>query len=122
MKSKKTKKNKKGGSGINLLFTGFDMNNINKLMVKILIIGVVLVIFLLFVIGLSRLQEMYNKLTRYTFTIIEDLVRSDETNQPTQQQQSTSTITPPQRQEGIRQRPNFTPPRQLNFDIEEGGD
>jgi len=100
------------------------MNNINKLMVKILIIGVVLVIFLLFVIGLSRLQEMYNKLTRYTFTIIEDLVSSDETNQPTQQQQSTSTstITPPQQQEGIRQRPNFTPPRQLNFDIEAGGD
>ena len=63
---------------------------------------------------------MYNKLTRYTYTIIEDLVSSD--NQPPQQQQSTSTSTPitPPREEGLRQRPTGTPPPR--FDIEQGDD
>ena len=58
----KSKKQKKGGANTNPLFTGFGINDVNKLLEILFLIGFFLIIILLVILGPRRLLEIYKNL------------------------------------------------------------
>ena len=100
----KSKKQKKGGANTNPLFTGFGINDVNKLLEILFLIGLFLVIILLVIIGPNRLLEIYKKLVSNINRNIETIVEAEE------QQYSTRDSTPP-RNTVLTQRIPNTPPQ-----------
>lgn len=99
----KSKKQKKGGANTNPLFTGFGINDVNRLLEILFFIGLFLVIILLVIIGPNRLLEIYKKLVSNINRNIETIVEAEE------QQYSTRDSTPPRNT--LTQRIPNTPPQ-----------
>ena len=60
----KSKKHKKGGTNTNPLFTGLDINNINKVLELVFLMLVVWIILFLFIIGPTRLFKMFKRVNQ----------------------------------------------------------
>ena len=58
----KSKKQKKGGANTNPLFTGFGINDVNKLLEILFLIGFFLIIILLVILGPRRLLQIPRRL------------------------------------------------------------
>lgn len=99
----KSKKQKKGGSNTNPLFTGFGINDVNKLLEILFLIGLFLVIILLVIIGPNRLLEIYKEL-------VSNINRNIETIVEEEQQYPMRNSTPP-RNTVLTQRIPNTPPQ-----------
>tara|TARA_B000000475_G_scaffold270164_1_gene265317 strand:- start:1487 stop:1801 length:315 start_codon:yes stop_codon:yes gene_type:complete len=102
----KSKKQKKGGANTNPLFTGFGINDVNKLLDILFLIGLFLVIILLVIIGPNRLLEIYKEL-------VSNINRNIETIVEEEQQYSTRDSTPPRNTVLTQRIPNTPPQHQM---------
>ena len=73
----KSKKHKKGGTNTNPLFTGLDINNINKVLELFFLMLVVWIILFLFIIGPTRLFKMFKRVNQNILEYIGIIVEGD---------------------------------------------